>query len=555
MKKENRQNTVLHDTYFNKPPCLIRLFLIRLVLLCGLSASAVCAIGDLLLIEYGIKEAAITAVISSAVVFVLASLIPSGIVYFLALGGFGALFLKDELIEKLTYFFDYLMVILDSRLLDTKRFIIHSEVSTMQTEEGCILAMCLVGVLIGILFTACCRTRFHGFYTVLVFAALAAPAFVAEIAGYHPSMSFFIAFFLGFYALHMAYELEGTPNPENKNEAGDAARRSEKNYRRRRGFAILGRRLRGDIPRYMKYSQNVVITTVCAAVLMLYIGDAIPQGTTFDYEEFFAEVQEMSADMVSKIEEEWGIEFGGSSVQSEYFSYSNYGDNSGGIGISKPSDSAAPVLDVTLGRNDIPVYLKGDIGVNFSGTNWTTIKDEYNAASSWEQIKDFYPEYSYLAARQYVTSGNSDDFLPLQKVSVTYRKRTAVVFQPLAVYEPDYKTSEYFDSFGDYVLRTKSGENYLNTIETLALTPNMNFSGLDGTVSAPLYGSYVPDAGSMSSAEYMPLMNAYSGYVTDMYSANTVEGIDALIDTLYDRGYVADWMLPHQKAQGICDYF
>ena len=50
-------------------------------------------------------------------------------------------------------------------------------------------------------------------------------------------------------------------------------------------------------------------------------------------------------------------------------------------------------------------------------------------------------------------------------------------------------------------------------------------------------------------------MNAYSGYVTDMYSANTVEGIDALIDTLYDRGYVADWMLPHQKAQGICDYF
>ncbi len=555
MKKEKRQNAVLHDTYFNKPPCLIRLFLIRLALLSGLSASAVYAVGDLLLMEYGLAEGAIAAAISSAVIFTLASLLPSGIVYFLSLGSFAAVFLKDELVEKLTYFFDYLMIRLDSRLLDTERFVIHHEAGGIQTEEGCILGLSLVGILMGILFTACCRTRFHGFYVLLVFATFAAPSFVAEIAGYHPSIAFFAAFFLGFYALRMAYVLEGNPVVQNKGEANDAARRSERSYRRRQGFAILGRRLRGDIPRYMKYSQNAVITAVCAGILMLGIGERVPQGTTFDYEEFFADLQEASADFVSSIEEKWGLDFGSSSAQSEYFSYSQYGDNSGGIGISKPSDSAAPVLDVTLGRNDIPVYLKGDIGVNFKGLNWTTIKDEYDSVSSWEPIKDFYPEYSYLAARQYVTGGNSDDFLPLQKVSVTYRRRTAVTFQPLAVYEPDYKTSEYFDSFGDYVLRTKNGENYLNTIETLALTPDMNFSGIDNTLSASFYSSYVPDAGSMSSGEYMPLIKAYRAYVNDMYMGQYYANIDGLITTLYDKGYIADWMLPNQKAQGICDYF
>lgn len=557
MNKKERQNTVLNDTYFNKSPCLIRLFLIRLVLLSGLSASAVYAVGDFLLMEYGLTEAAIAAGVTSAVIFILASVLPSGIVYFLSLAGFGALFLRDELIEKLAYFFDYLMVRLDSRLLDTEKFIIHPEASGMQTEEACILGLSLVGVLMGILFAACCRTRFHGFYTLLVFATFAAPAFVAEIAGYHVSIAVFTAFFLGFYAIRMGYELDGMFNHGNRSEAGEAARRNEKTYRRRRGLAVFGRKLRSDIPRYMKYSSNGVISFVSAVAIAVTMGNVIPQGTTFDYEKLFSDVQEMSADFVSKIEEKWGVDFGSSDAQSEYFSYSQYGDNSGGIGISKPSDSASPVLDVTLGRNDIPVYLKGDIGVNFRGVNWTSISDEYKNVTYqgdliWERIKDFYPETIYENTRQIVAAAGyePDDFLPLQKVSVTYRKRTAVVFQPLAVYSPEYKTSSYFDSYGDYILRTKDGMNYLNTIENLALTPNMSFGGVESVISNAMYGAYQTE-----DLIYNSLVISYDDYVKAAYTEQNYENIDGLITVLYDSGYIADWMTPYSKAQGICDYF
>lgn len=551
MKKTRRQNTVLNDTYFNNPPGLIRLFLIRLALLCGLSASAVYALGELYFMEYGLAEAAITAAITSAVVFIMSSLFPSGIVYLISFGGFAVIFTNEGIREKLTYFYDYLMLKLDSRLLKTAGLVIHEEPDALLIEQGCIYGLVLTGMLIGILFAVCCRTRFNAFYVLLVFAAFAAPCFGAEIAGYHTSIAIFTAFFFGFFAIRMGYELEGMFHIQQENASTDAVRRNEKSYRRRRGFAILGKKLKGDIPRYMKFSPNGFISFVAAASVMLITGYVIPQGTTFDYEELFVNAQEMGADLVSRIEEEWGIDLGSSDTQSEYFSYSRYGDNSGGIGISKPSDGAAPVLDVTLGRNDIPVYLKGDIGVNFGGTNWTTIKDEYDTVSSWENIKDFYPEYIYIAARQFVTGGNPDDFLPLQKVSVTYRKRTAVTFQPLAVYEPDYKTSEYFDSFGDYILRNKNGENYLNTIETLALTPNMSFSGIEGTLSAPLYSSYTPETGGVGSSE----LNAYSGYVNDMYTSNKTEEITPLISTLYEKGYIADWMTSYAKARGICDYF
>ena len=547
MKKTERQNTVLHDTYFNSPPCLIRLFLIRLALLCGLSASAVYAIGDLFLMEYGLTEAAITAGITSAVVFILASLFPSGIVYFLSFGGFAAVFMNEGIREKLTYFFDYIMLKLDSRLLKTAEYVIHKESEGIQTEESCILGLSLVAVLMAILFVICCRTQFHTFYTLLVFAAFAAPAFVAEIAGYHPSVAVFAAFFFGFFAIRMGYELDGMFLYQKENMSGDAVRRSEKNYRRRRGLAIFGRKLRGDIPRYMKYSPNAVISLVTAGAVMFTVGHVIPQGTAFDYEEFFVSAQEMGADFISRIEEEWGVDFGTATAESEYFSYSRYGDNSGGIGISKPSDGASPVLDVTLGRNDIPVYLKGDIGVNFTGSSWTALRDEYDKDSTWEQVKDFYPENMYQAARVHVSHAGyeADDFLPLQKVSVTYRKRTGVTFQPLAVYEPAYKTSEYFDSYGDYILRTKSGENYLNTIENLALTPDMNFSGITNFVSSMFYRGTSDDEN----------VRAYNDYVKSMYLSSGSEDITALIETLYSMGYVEEWMMPTDKAKGVCDYF
>lgn len=547
MKKNERQNTVLHDTYFNKPPCLIRLFLIRLALLCGLSASAVYAVGELFLFEYGLTEAAITAGITSAAVFLLASLLPSGAVYLLSFAGFGAIMLNEEIREKLTYFFDYLILKLDSRLLKTAEFVINKDADAVQTEEACILGLSLVGALIAVLFVICCRTRFHAFYVFLIFAAFAAPAFVAEIAGYHASIAAFAAFFFGFFAVRMGYELDGMYAFQKESIPSDAVRRSEKSYRRRRGLAVFGRKLKGDIPRYMKYSPNAVIALVTAGAVMLTAGHLIPQGVSFDYESIFVSAQEMGADFVSKIEEEWGIEFGSSPAESEYFSYSRYGDNSGGIGISRPSDGASPVLDVTLGRNDIPVYLKGDIGVNFSGSNWTSIKDEYDTVSDWEQVKDFYPENMYQATRIHVSHAGyeADDFLPLQKVSVTYRKRTGVTFQPLAVYEPAYKTSEYFDSYGDYILRTKNGENYLNTIENLALTPDMGFSGITNFVSSMFY-SAAPDDENV---------RAYNDYVKSMYLSSGSEDITALIETLYSMGYVEEWMMPTDKAKGICDYF
>lgn len=572
MKKNNEQSAILHDAYFNKPPCLIRLFLVRLVLLCGISASAAAAVADL----YHFEEARLYicgfSAAAAAIVYIAASLLPTGIVYFSGLAGFVAAFFNDSVREKLSFFFDYLMLRLNSRLLKTDGFTIHDTYLlkngfySAEMLEGCEIGFIMFGMLMALLFTAASRTRFRPFYAMLIFIAFAAPSFAAEIAGYNHSLAFFAAFYFAFYAVRMAYELDGVFVFEKTRVAGDAARRNEKSYRKRMFFSVFGRKLRNDIPRYLKYSANSIIALLVTGAIMITTANLIPDGTTFDYEDILSEIKDLCYTAAEKFEEKFDFNFdiGSSRARDEYFSYSQYGDNSGGIGISKPSDSDRPVLDVTLERNDISVYLRGDIGVDFTGTEWTPIRDEYEEITDSdgikfsEKLKDFYPEIQYRVTRQVMLSEyNPDDFLPLQKVSLTYRQKTNVVFQPMSAYNLDYKESEHLESYGDTILRA-SGSSGLSKFESLALTPDMSFSELDSLQSRYQFfrGNdkewSIP--GGITNAKYNLYMDTYKRYVDTAYGSTSAD-VSMLIDTLYSGGYISSNMTPVQITNGVCRYF
>ena len=272
-------------------------------------------------------------------------------------------------------------------------------------------------------------------------------------------------------------------------------------------------------------------------------------------------MQDIGFKIAESIEENFGIAFGGTRTSyDDYFTYEQYGDTSGGIGISKPSSGDRPVLDVTLERNDIPIYLRGDIGVNFTGTEWTAIRDEYETLKDTDGVKfsdklsAFYPEIQYRVTRQkMLNSYNPDDFLPLQKVSVTYRQKTGVVFQPMAAYDLNYKESTHFNSYGDTILRAKNSG--FNTFESLALTPNMNFSKLSDFYHDSIFMSEqeysMPDA--MTSEQYNSYMKTYEDFVGTAYAGDAPEVVDDLVSTLYG-GYIYGGT-PMDAADGICRYF
>ena len=238
MTKPNEQSAILHDAYFNKSPGLIRLFLVRLVLLCALSGTASWAIHDLYLTETdplvmcGISAAA------AGIICLLASFFPSGIVYMLCLAGMGALLWSESIREHLSFFWDYLVLKVDGRLLKLTDYTIHNleklnggfYAEELAAAEQ--LGFILMGIMMAMLFVMTSRTRFRPFYTMLIFAVFAAPVFAAEIAGFHTSIVFFAACYFAFYAVRMAYELDGMFVFDKSRTAADAMRRNEKSYRR-----------------------------------------------------------------------------------------------------------------------------------------------------------------------------------------------------------------------------------------------------------------------------------------------------------------------------------
>ncbi len=568
MKKFSEQSAILHDAYFNKPPCLIRLFLVRLVLLCGLSSSAIWAISDLYCYDGDKLFICLIPAIVAAVVYILATVVPSWIVYIFSFMLYCIAFIREDVREKLTFFCDYFILRINSRLLKTEDYVIHNLVDLKsgyyrnELIEGTEFGFVMLGILLAILFVASSRARFRPLYAMLLFVLFAAPSFAAEIAGYHNSIAVFAAFYFAFYAVRMAYELDGLFVFEKYCAAGDATRRNEKSYRRRMFFAAFGRKLRGDIPRYLKYSGNSIIAIIVTASVMMTTAYVIPDGTTFDYEQIFTEIKDAGYFAAEKVEEVFDKSFdvSASKARNDYFSYSQYGDNSGGIGITNPSDSDRPVLDVILQENDIPVYLKGDIGVNFSSSGWTAIRDEYENIGGWDEIADFYPESQYQITRQKLSryGYEPDDFLPLRQVSVTYRRKTNVVFQPLAPYELDYRESEYFDSFGDTIYRTKSYGGGLNTYESLALTPNMNCGELSAFLGNPdmaLNSGEWNVPGGISSESYEQYVSDYETYIENAYKTVEKGIVDGLINDLKNGGYISDYMTRYNVAQGICGYF
>ncbi|MCM1335605.1 MAG: transglutaminase-like domain-containing protein, partial [Eubacterium sp.] len=570
MKKTGEESAVLHDAYFNRPPRLIGLFLIRLALLCSLSGCAVWSLTDLYLLTDHQLALSLAAAGFSAVFFTLASLFPARFVYLgaAAVGGVAAYLLRSPLLRLLSFFADRVLLRLDSRLISTRSMLFHSYDRLVtgyydsSMDLGWIVGMLLVGALIAFLFTVCARTRFRPLAVAAIYGGLSAAAFTAEISGFHPSMIAFLTVYAALYTVDTGYELDGRLVFGKPRAAREALRRNERSYRKRTRLFILGRKLGSDLPRYFKYNANSFVALLITAAILVAAAAIIPEGQGFNYEAFFNSVRDAGVTVADSVGGALGVSFG-SVNDNGYFSYSGYGDRSGGIGISEPADGDLPVLDVILDRNDTPVYLRGDIGVSYTGGAWTAIRDEYgrfideNGNRYSDLLADFYPDLQYQVLRQRLSSlgYNPDRLFPLQKVSITYRRNTKVVFQPVAAYELNFRDNDYFETFGDYILRARSGKGYLKTFECLSLTPFMANSYMSEAITlAKQSGDLawtLPDG--MTNAEYDQKIAAYRGLIDRAYMPSD-PSIFPFVEEMYNAGVIGG-LSEFDTATAVCRYF
>ncbi len=580
--KYRSDEKILHDEYFSDQPSAAFLLTARLVLLCLMSASFVTIFCDLYGYEgMGYIPAAVAAAASGAL-YILASVLPAPIIYgavAAAIAGIGWV-LREKVILLSTYLWDYLLMKLDSRLLHTTEYLIHSPAHTINAGPADIKIMhtaffwaaILVAVICALFFAAAVRTRFRFSIPALAVTIISVPAIAAETAAFLPSYIAFVVCIFGFTAISSSYDLDlgfiyGSVTAARLNRM-----RADREYHHRTRLLVFGKKIVSDTDRYHRYSGNMIAMTIVAAIVFSGASWLIPDGKGLDYRKILDTVTTMTNEAANTIGDIFGITFGKADDRG-YFSSDNYGEISENISLAPPSDSDRPVLEVALSRDDIPVYLRGDIGVDYIGGAWTSVS---SVADKYDSAVDpyFCPEAEYQVFRRYLAwrnfSFSPDDILPLQIVSLKYMRNTRVVFQPVAPYELTYKKNDKYDYYADFILRTKNG--FVKTFDSLALTPDMEYElfgdgmlvGLVGNndVYSSLASGYI-SAPDMSTEDYVRNINAYRAFIDETYkTASGRPEIKPFCDEIAKQltrntspGGFSDNTERYNTARAICNYF
>ena len=582
--KYRSDEKVLHDEYFSDQPSAAFLLTARLVLLCLMSASLVMIFCDLYGYEgMGFIPAAVAAGASGAL-YILASLFPAPIIYgavIAAAAGVGWV-LREKVILLSTYLWDYLMMKLDSRLIHTAEFMIHSPAHTINAGPEDIKIMhtaffwaaIVVAVLTALLFAAAVRTRFRFSVPALAVTIISSPAIAAETAAFQPSFIAFVICVFGFEAISSSYDLDlgfiyGSVTSARLNRM-----RADREYHHRTRFLTLGKKINSDTDRFHRYSGNMIAMTIVAALVFSGASWLVPDGRGLNYKQILDSITSVANEAANTIGDIFGITFGKADDRG-YFSSDNYGEISENISLAPPSSSDRPVLEVTLSRDDIPVYLRGDIGVDYIGGAWTSVT---SVADKYDSAVDpyFCPEAEYQVFRRYLASNitkrgiEPDEVLPLQIVSLKYMRNTRVVFQPVAPYELTYKKSDKYDYYADFILRTRNG--FVKTFDSLALTPDIGYElsgggspvGLVGNDN--IYGSIMSgniSAPDMSPDDYICNINGYRAFIETTYKTpggrpEIQSFCDEILtdhsDIFQPLGIQSN-ISRYKAATAICDYF
>ena len=558
---ETNEQSILHDAYFNKKPALALLFGVRLALLCALSVSAIMML--LSVYRFGIDPLvpALTALFSSAVFFTLASVIPSRFVYggTIALGGVLAFLFFDKLKMWGELFYDKLMLLLDSRLFDTDNLVIRnlnnlkSGVYDEKLNGASLAVFIILAVVLSFIFTASLRTKIHIGFPITIMILLLVPSFISEFARFTPWLIVFVSSAMGLGAVYSGYLLDRSFIFDNKLEAARSYMVGESSYKKRTSFYFGGRKLSGDLKRYYKFTANAITVVILSVAVMTAVSLSVPEGQGFDYENIVNTVTSLANSASEKLQSIFRQDTVTES-ESEYFSSITSLETDSGIRITAPSTGDTHVLSVILERNDIPVYLRGDIGVDFNGTGWTAVKDAYNTAKSadgtrfYDKLKDFYPEIEYQNFRK-IISGEyiPDKYMPLQTVKVTYLRNSRVIFQPVAPFELNYKESGHIEAMGDTVYRTKAENGFIKTYESLCLTPNITDSFIVNSAaekSIPSESRYdIENYREYISTVFMKSDDRIKDFVTALKREIAVISGSSLYENRYEI------------ASEICDYF
>lgn len=591
--------TLIGNTY-NKNPNVLVILIIKILLTYVLAAGTIMCFVSFYKIPYSVSALVQQVLLYVTAMFPIFILIKKrySIPAIAVLTGILYYYLHDSINSAAVLFKDYIFIQIDSRLLHTIQYVPQNSYAfftrTQDFTSGMNTAMLVISGIVCFICVLCCCKKFHSIALFIMWAILYAPAFLSEEADYNNYILLIIPAFFGLYAIHSSnYIFTKIANHSFALDSADKKKRRQSEIEKAAGNLI-------------KYSKNCLSGIIAAAittVIAFTAQHAFPDMSTLDFDKFIENTVKLATDLG----EYFGNIFSGGFTNgyNGYFTSDSFLINNNIELNSPPSTSNSPVLKIT---SNIPnqVYLMGDIGVDFTGTEWESVqrKTEKNSLTppgyqiseyfNPDEILDIYrtalmfSEYTsndlqnnYSYSYYYYMGKHNTEYDELYNsllyrrgsftnnltvygyMNIEYLKNSEIVFKPFLTVLSEYRQNSNFNCYGDTVIRVADSNNWMKNFSTSVSIPasDLSFAAAENFELDDAYIYQAMKQLDYSNGEIRRYINdkaEYTRYVRDTYMSvpdSEAENMRRLIKEFDAKvPNVADGDSDYTFAYEMCNY-
>lgn len=548
--RKKREVALIYDRYYEKSPRTFLLLGAKVLFCCALCVCSMMFVLTNLDMPIDMRMAGMvcfgcTAAFSALFLFVRKSVvIPVAVL----VGSVVVWHNRDMFWEKLSWFLDAALLQLDGRIMQTADMVTHKWILASGggslIDQGCadklVFGIVILCVFYSLVVSVSMFRKPHFMPILIVFLAMWAPRMIAERLLFNWWLVPTAALFAGAIAMTISHKDGLAIRQGFTNSYRGIVARNEHLFNMRTENSSYMRRtsLRGA------YNSKYFSLAVCSAALFLAAiisANAITGNSRgIDYSKLYKLVTDIGNSgfgVTSPFK---------SGPVSEYFTSPGKSDfqQGSGLSITNPGSGEQEIMRVK-NRGTLPIYLRGDIGMDFDGSNWTSPVG--GLPDLWAESgldKWFSPDELQML----LDSGAMGSHIEKAELGIDYLCDTSVVFTPAYIdYYDSYLDNEMFTVYGDFVIRTTDKAGKLGSMRGYAFTPA--YIGVEETDRSSAEEAVRNAADTYqfltSWVDYLHDPAIYSNYVREVY----MEIPAPLREPI--RGYIADNLLDSEAVSDV----
>lgn len=488
------------------------------------------------------------------------------------------------LMDRLSYFADACMLLVEGRFLYPRRFLFHREalldVYNNDYVKGVVLGTVLMCLIYSLIVSLCFSGRIRPALPALLFIVLCVPVLISERIEFSFWLIPALASLAGAFAIRKNYSGGLAVKHSSFDDYRKRMRTEERSFLKHISSAPMKKRTEMRCNYYSKYFGTGMYCAALTAVCIMIGATIIPSGGSIDY----SGIYELFSGIGSGETAQSPFESGSAS---EYFTHSG-NEQEGLLNIVSPGRGEREMIRVSYNENR-PFYLRGDIGIDFTGRAWTTAVTSEPEEWRTSGLKDSYRPcenrviYSLLLSSY---NGGLDSQIDGESIilgnyiNIEYLCNTDVVFLPPYTADFSFYSNDSFEVYADYAVRvSESAGSHINSVECVAMIPsytsNELYSGdAEGLAQVErtferafcepndIYSSVIPE---MQQPDILSRYEEYVGHTYLGIPENYVQEIESYIRRcLYDQvqqlelerenGSLSEVQYRYRLASVVADY-